>query len=384
MSSSNPSNKGATERARQYKRAQILFFIAGIAFSWITAAMFVFSGSSRKLAKDMSRSVQHERVAEGATAAGLLLISWIISLPLAYLRGYRLEHRYEMSNQSTGQWFGEQLKGLGLQLVLMVPIAQLMLGVIRQRPRDWWAALSAMAIPFTVILSHLAPILILPLFNTYQPLRDRELAERLKALAARSGIHVAEILEMDMSRQTRAANAFVAGIGSSKRIVLADTLLEELTHDEIETVVAHEIAHQANRDIWRFLAAGTIKTTLIAWATYRAFDLVQARTERRTGIRGAGYVEALPLLSLIGSVIGVASLPIDNAYSRSRERKADEFALQLTGKPDAFKSALEKISTNNLVDPDPSRLEEILLHSHPSMSDRGAACDRFAERQTTN
>ncbi|MEX2425653.1 MAG: hypothetical protein WD401_02720, partial [Thermomicrobiaceae bacterium] len=184
-------------RAKSYKRARLAFFVAGIIFSWITGAAFLLTGKSRDLAKSAGRISRSDRVNESATILSITMLSWIISLPLAYLRGYRLEHQYEMSNQTRTTWFADQIKGLALQLTLLVPISQVMLWVIRKRPRDWWAVLSAMAIPFTVVLAHLAPVLIAPIFNTYQPLRDRELAERLKALSARSGIQVADIMEVD-------------------------------------------------------------------------------------------------------------------------------------------------------------------------------------------
>jgi STE24 endopeptidase len=372
-----------TERAKQYKRARIAYFVVGIIFSWITSALFVFSGSSRKIADASDKKIRRHTVSEGATVTLFILLSWVASFPLSYLRGHRLEHKYEMSNQSFFAWLGEQLKGLALQLVLMVPITQAMLAIIRRRPRDWWAVLSLLAIPFTVILAHLAPVLIMPLFNKYEPLRDEELADRLKRLADRSGIRVAEILEMDMSRQTKAANAFVAGIGSTKRIVLSDTLMNELAHDEIETIVAHEIAHQANHDIWRLLAIGTVTTAAIVWLTQRVFEMIHPPTKASTNIRGAGFVEALPLLGLVTSAVGMFAMPLQNAYSRYIERRADRFALELTNNPDAFASGLEKIADVSLADPDPPRIEQVLLHSHPSINDRLQSCRAFADERKT-
>jgi STE24 endopeptidase len=377
MSQETPTQSN-TDRAKQYKRARIAFFIAGILFSWIAAALFLATGSSRRISDRSRRAIPNHHASEGATIVSFVLLSWIASFPLSYLRGYRLEHQYEMSNQTFGAWLGEQLKGLAIQLALMVPITQVMLAVIRRRPRDWWAVLSAMAIPFTVVLAHLAPVLILPFFNTYQPLRDQMLAERLKAIAARSGIKVADILEMDMSRQTKAANAFVTGIGSTKRIVLADTMLEELTHDEIETIVAHEIAHQAHHDLWRLLAIGAATTAVVAWATQRVFESVNDRSKHITHVRGAGFAEALPLLSIVASVVGMFVMPLQNAYSRYIERKADAYALNLTENPDAFASGLNKIAEISLADPDPPRLEQVLLHSHPTIAERREACKRYA------
>ncbi len=379
--SQSDSSPGTAERARSYKKAKLTFFVIGIIFSWVTSVLFLRSGTSRAIADQTRQRVGHPNLSDGTTISLYMLLSWIASLPLAYLRGHILEHAYGMSNQSLLQWCGEQLKGLALQLGLLVPISQVMLAIIRRRPHDWWAVLSALAVPFSVILAQLAPVLILPLFNTYQPLRDQELADRLRRLGERSGIKVADIMEMDMSRQTNASNAFVTGIGRSKRIVLADTMLESLTHDEIETIVAHEIAHQANSDIWRFLALGTATAALSSLATQKIFEVVNPRTHKLTGIRGAGYVEALPLLALITSLLSMLSMPITNAYSRHRERIADRYALELSGNPHAFSSAFTKLSENNLIEEQSSRLETILLHSHPSIRERREACERYAAEQ---
>jgi STE24 endopeptidase len=383
MATEPATSSNTPERAKQYKRARIAFFVVGIIFSWVTSALFVFTGLSRRFADKSENRIRRQAISEGTTVTLFILFSWIISFPLSYLRGHRLEHQYEMSNQSFPAWLGEQLKGLALQLVLMVPITQGMLAVIRRRPRDWWAMLSLLAIPFTVILAHLAPVLIMPLFNKYEPLRDQELAERLKRLAERSGIRVAEILQMDMSRQTKAANAFVTGIGSTKRIVLSDTLMDELSYEEIETIVAHEIAHQANHDIWRLLTVGTVTTAGTAWLTQRLFEAIHPRTRQSTSIRDAGYVEALPLLGLLTSLVGMLAMPLQNAYSRHIERRADRFALELTNNPDAFASGLEKIADVSLADPDPPRIEQVLLHSHPTIKDRLESCREFvANRQS--
>jgi STE24 endopeptidase len=373
----NSTESQEYERAKEYSRWRITYFVIGIIYSWITSALFLFSGRSRDLARSGQRRAKNERAAEGLTVVAFVLLSWIVSLPLAYMRGFRLEHHYELSNHTRTSWLTDQLKGLGLQLVLMVPVTQVSLAIIRRRPRDWWAVLSAMAVPFTVLLVHLFPVLIAPIFNTYRPLRDEELGERLKALAAKSGIHVADIMEVDMSRQTKAPNAFFTGLGSSKRIVLSDTLLEEFTPDEIETIVAHEMGHQAHGDLWRLLALGTITTAGIALVTQRGFETLHPRTRSRTGIRGAGYVEAFPMLSLIGSFAGMLIMPLQNAYSRYIERQADAYALELTNNPRAFASALDRLREKALADPDPSRLEEILLHSHPTLRDRIESCHQY-------
>jgi STE24 endopeptidase len=366
-------------RSREYSRAKLALFIIGAAFSLITSIIFAFSGASSNVSRASIRRFRHAGVSETATIGGFLMLSWLASLPLSYIRGYWLEHRYELSNHTRASWLGDQLKALALELTLAVPIARGALAVIRRRPRDWWLVLSALAVPFTVILSQLAPVLIMPLFNTYRPLRDQDLAERIRALAARSGIEVAEVLEVDMSRQTKKANAFFTGLGRTKRIVLSDTLIEEFTPEQIETVVAHEIAHQAHGDIWRLIAVGSVTTTAVAFVTHRLVHAaLKTAAARRAGLNSPGDVASLPLLGAVGSVAGLLLMPLQNAHSRYIERRADTYALELTDNPESYAAALNKLGEMNLTEIDPPKLEQVLLHSHPSIKDRIDRCEEFA------
>jgi STE24 endopeptidase len=229
-------------------------------------------------------------------------------------------------------------------------------------------------IPFTIILSNLAPVLILPLFNKFEPIKDRALAERIKALAAAQGVTIADVLQMDMSKQTRKANAFFTGIGNTKRIVLGDTLLAEFTPDEIEVVLAHELGHQVHRDLWKLIGLGAATTALTAWAVDRLGPPLIERYGRRFGLdpaRGVGDVAALPLLSLLLNALSLLLLPIQNGISRNLiERPADRYALELTGKREAFVGAMEKLGRMNLADPQPPALVKYFLHSHPTLQER--------------
>lgn len=368
------ADDAARERAISYNRQREWLTVIGMAWGVVVNLVALTTGLSSWLRR-RSDAVAPARL--GATipyALASSLLSSLASLPLAYYSGWTVEQRYGLSNQTRRAWFGEQLKGEGLGLVLGLPLIQGVYAVIRRYPRTWWAILSSLTVPFTIILSNLAPILIMPLFNKYEPIRDRALAERIKALAAAQGVTISEVLQMDMSKQTKKANAMFTGIGNTKRIVLADTLLNEFTPEEVEVVLAHELGHQVHHDIWKLIGLGALTTALTAWSVDRLAAPLLERYGRRFGFdqsQGLADVAALPLLSLLLSAISLLLSPVQNAISRNLiERPADQYALDLTRNPDAFVGAMEKLGRLNLADPRPPRLVKWLLYSHPPLQER--------------
>ncbi|MBV9279677.1 MAG: M48 family metallopeptidase [Chloroflexi bacterium] len=307
-------------------------------------------------------------------ALATIALSSLASFPLSYYRGFVLEHRYGLSNQSFGQWLVEQAKGLGVSLALGLPLIQGAYWVIRRYPRRWWAVLCALTIPVTVLLANLAPVLLMPLFNKFTPLKDRKLADRIKRLAADQGVHVSEVMQMDMSKQTRKANAFFTGVGNTKRIVLGDTLLDEFTADEVEVVLAHELGHQVHRDLWKLIGLQTPVTLGTFYAAHRLLGPALRHFGPRWGLdveRGAADVATMPLLTLLGGLASLGFAPLLNAISRRWvEHRADRYALDLTGKNKAFVGAMKKLGRMNLADPTPPALVKYLLYSHPPLGER--------------
>lgn len=362
------------ERALRYNRTRERLVLAGIAWSAATCALALATGLSARLRDRAARIAPRRLGAPMPYALAATLLSTLASLPLTYYSGYVVEQRYGLSNQTRRAWFGEQLKGLGVSLALELPLAQGVYWIIGRYPRRWWAILSALTVPFTVLLTNLAPVLILPLFNKFEPLRDRALAERIKALAATQGVTVSDVLQMDMSKQTKKANAFFTGIGNTKRIVLGDTLLDEFTPDEIEVVLAHELGHQVHRDLWKLIGLGALTTVGTSYLVHRLAPPLIRRVGPRCGLdveRGVADVAALPLLALLLGTVSLALAPLQNAVSRNLiERSADRFALDLTGNNAAFVRAMEKLGRMNLADPDPPAIIKHLLYSHPPIKER--------------
>jgi STE24 endopeptidase len=249
--------------------------------------------------------------------------------------------------------------------------------VIRRRPRDWWLIIAGASVPLTVALGNLAPVLLMPLFNTFQPLRDESLADRVRALAARSGVRISDVFEMNMSRQSEKPNAMFTGLGNTKRIVLGDTLLAQFPEDEVEAVVAHELGHQVHGDIWRLIGFGAGAGFGLAWLLSRIAPLAIRRTREQTGVSEVADEASLPVLALLMTAMGLVLMPVQAAFSRALERRADRFAVELTRNGEAYARAMERLAAQALADPDPPRPVVVMLYSHPPIVERILAARHF-------
>jgi STE24 endopeptidase len=362
------------QRAVRYSRTKEWLVLIGMIWSALTSALALSTGFSSSLRRLAQRIAPARLGPVMPYTLVTVIFGWLISLPLSYFGGFVVEHRYQLSNQTRRAWLLEGLKGLGVSLVLGLPIAQGVYWTIGRYPRRWWAVLSGALVPFSVILSNLAPVLLMPLFNKFEPLRNRTLAKRITDLAAGEGVRVSEVLQMDMSKQTKKANAMFTGVGNTKRIILADTLLDEFTEDEVEVVLAHELGHQVHRDLWKLIGLQVPLTLLTFFAAHKVSRPIIDRYGKTWGLdveRGAADIAALPLLSLVGGTAGMVLGPVLNAVVRNWiEHPADVYALDLTHKRDAFIGAMEKLGKMNLSNPRPATLVKWLLYDHPPLQER--------------
>jgi STE24 endopeptidase len=364
-------------RQQKYSRTRERLALISTATSLAGGVLFVTTGMARALNDRLlrRRPTRAERIRYQTV---LSIGSWVSGLPLGFYSGYVIEKRFGLSNQTRGSWVADQLKAESMSLPVQIAVIEGMQWTMRRWPRHWWLIISGAAIPLTSLLMFLFPVLIAPRFNRYEPLRDPALSKRLSTLAESSGLQVAEIMQMDMSRRTSKANAFFAGIGKSKRIVVSDTMLDSFTHEEIETVVAHEAGHQVNRDIWRNIAAASLLTLAIAGATDAAGRRILTARPGLVGATDLGDPRSIAVIGISFGIAGTLLTPLQLAYSRWIERRTDLFALNLTGNGDAYASALEKLAEANLADPDPPRWVTVLLHSHPPIAERVAAARAYA------
>lgn len=365
-------------RAKRYRRIRLGLYAASTALGVARSLWLADQRRSRRLKDAVAEVVPDPRLAGPGYLAAMAGLSWAASLPLSYVGGHLVERHFDLTKQSTAGWLADAVKGLGLGLVLQVPLLTGTFVVIRRRPDDWWLVLSGIAVPLSVLAANLAPVLILPLFNTFEPIRDEALKQRIRDLAEKAGVEIADVYQMNMSKQSEKPNAFFTGLGSSKRIVLGDTLLDRFEPEEIDAVVAHELGHQVHGDLWRNIALGGVLGFATAYALHRMLPGVLRRTSHRTGVTSVGDEAALPVMSLVLTGLGLIAGPLSAAFSRAIERRTDQFALQLTGDGAAYESAMAKLAAQSLADPDPPALEVWLLHSHPPIADRIRAARTFA------
>lgn len=366
------------ERAKAYARISRRLMLASWVWSAIYAILWLVMGWAEGLKTLLTGFTGNQWLLLAAFAGVFAGISAIIEMPLSFYSGFVLPHRYEMSNQSVEDWIVDQVKGVLVGAPIGLVVLELIYLFLRSFPDTWWLWAAGFLLVFSVILGGLAPLLILPIFNKFVPLESEyaDLAERLIRLAARANTRVKGVYKFDMSRRTKAANAALTGIGGSRRIILGDTLLEEFETDEIEAVLAHELGHHVNKDIPMGILINAA-TTLIG--LFLASLGLQAGINL-FGFESASDVAALPLLILVLGAYGLLTMPLGNAWSRWRERKADCYALEATGSGEAYASAMTRLANQNLADADPEPWVEFMLHSHPSLGKRIKMAREFGEK----
>jgi len=367
-------------RARRYRRERLRWLLVHLVVGLAVSGLAIVLRLPAAVHEWMVRRLQGRPVADLVSIATYLTGGWLLGMPSRAWHDLVLERRYELSTQRAPAWLVDQLKALALRLPVETLLGFGIVAAVRRWPRRWWLALSLASAPLTVLFSFLFPVVIAPRFNRYRPLTDQALAERLREQAAAAGIEVSAILVTDLSRRTRKANAFVTGLGRTRRIVLGDTLLASFPPDEVAVVLAHELAHQAHRDLWRLILASMVQVTLTAWLVQRAAERIARRFGRRLGAEPLDQPAALPLLAWLATLAGLTLMPAANAFSRHLERRADRFVLELTGDASAFVRAMARLAVQNLSDPAPPRLERWLLASHPAFTERIAAAERLAQK----
>ena len=364
----------ATLYHRLQRRAALGATVLGVLFLILISV----TGAAATLSAVLHASLGPSRVLVAAAFAGVLLLAHeLLTLPLAYYRGVTLERRYGLSSETRAHWWLTHLKALVVGGVLMVAAAVVLSVLLAWSPDRWWLLASVLFAAVLVALAWAAPIWLLPIFYDFRPLDRPALTSRLVDLARRANTPVSGVFEWRLGDRTRKANAALVGIGETRRILLSDTLLETHSDDEIEVILAHELAHQVHGDLWTTLVLQVGITAAALYAAARALSVLHGSlgiSEMPT------EVEQLPVLALVSGTVTLVLTPVANALSRAHERRADRFAIERTGNAAAFMSAIKRLSSQNLAEDTPPAWVETLLHSHPSTARRLEAARRFAER----
>jgi len=356
------------KQAKQYARIRRRLWLVDNAFSVTYAFAWLFLGWAISLREWLNGFTSNEWILVPLFVAIFGGIYFLVNIPLNYYSGFILPHRFGQSNQTLNDWIVDQLKRMAIGVPLSLILLELLYLALRATGDFWWLWAAAGMLIFSVLLSNLAPILIMPLFNKFVPLGEehKELAERLLALAEHANTKVRGVFKFDMSKRTKSANAALTGIGNTRRIVLGDTLINEFSTDEIETVLAHELGHHVHRDIPLLITMGAVGTTLGLFLASLGLNWAI----RYFGFNGVADVAAFPALGIILGAFGLITMPVENAVSRWREGMADDYALQATGKKEAFASAFTRLANQNLGEVDPEKWVVFLFYSHPPLGER--------------
>lgn len=366
---------GRREEAKAYQRSRIILRLSGLCDAALILAILQFTGLSSRL---------------GAAALGLcggsfypaLCVYFLVfsaactvfMLPLSFYGGFLLEHRFGLSNQSFSRWLSEEIKKTVLSFPFSLALVVAYYAIGRTAGAWWWVGAAGVAASFSVVFTMVFPFIVLPLFYRCVPLADGNLKGRVLALAGKFGIPVSGVFLIDFSKNTRKANAAVIGCGRTRRVILTDTLVNDFPPDEVEVVIAHEMAHYAYGHIWKLLTVHCLSTFVFFWCLGRLLPALALVC----GAAGPFDPAILPAAALFLGLFEFAVAPARHAFSRALEREADLGSIEATGKREAFISLMRRLADKNLSDENPHTLIEILFYDHPPIGKRIRMAEQYA------
>ncbi len=361
--------------ARRYNRIKRWLGFADLALGFVFLLVLLVTGWSSQL-RDFAYSGAHQNysVAVLLYVLFLLLIGKALGFALEYY-GFRLEHNYHLSDQKLRSWLWDETKTFLLSWVLGTIVVELIYWTIRLSPQNWWLIAWVVFLALFVLMAQIAPVVLFPIFYKFSPLDNEDLKNRLVKLGERAGTRVRGVYEWKLSEKTKKANAALTGLGATRRIILADTLLQNYSADEIEAVLAHELGHHVHRHILKSILVQAAVTFAGFWL---GSEVLHYAVDHERWFEALSDFANLPLLVLVSTALSVLLMPVLNAYSRFNERQADRYCFQSIRSVDPFVSAMNKLAEQNLAERTPSKWVERLFHSHPSISNRVAAARAWA------
>ncbi len=355
----------------QYSTLRLVWEVVAEVFGWIVMLVVAFTGLSALLWKLASRITRRRAIHFIVYLFLFFLLVGIISFPITYYQNFVIEHQFGFSNQTFGQWLGDQLKEFPVMLIAMTIMFGFFYFLIRRYPRRWWLWFSAGSVPFVVAVLVIVPVVVSPMFNDFQPLKDKQLETQILNLASRAGIEGSRVFEVDASRQSTHLNAYVTGLFGTKRIVLYDTIIKAFTADELLFVMGHEMGHYVKHHIWIIVGMIVVLILISTWLMALILPKVIARYGRRLGFAEMGSYASLPLVLLAFGLVMFIVQPATNGLSRYFEDQCDIYGMKMTGyNSTAAATAFEKMAAYNLSNPNPSPLVEFWFYDHPALQKR--------------
>ncbi|MGA3210036.1 MAG: M48 family metallopeptidase [Terriglobales bacterium] len=368
-----------TPEVRSYNRIRRWLGIYEFLLSLLGLIVLLATGWTRSL-RDTAYflAAQNYAVAVFYYVVILASLSKLLGIGIDYC-SFRLEHRFRLSNQKFSSWLWDEAKSWLLTVVLGAIVVELLYFIIRAMPQYWWVIAWAAFLLLFVFFAQIAPVALFPLFYKFRPLEREDLKARLTRLGERAGARVRGVYEWKLSEKTKKANAALTGLGKTRRIILADTLLDNYSDDEIEAVLAHELGHHVQNHILKSIGIEALITFVGFWT---ATQVIHLAVRQHWFINDADFAD-LPLLMLVSTIVGFLLIPALNAWSRHNERQADLYALQLIPCVTPFIDAMNKLAEQNLAERTPSRWVKWFFHSHPPVSKRIAAAEAWRRRQAS-
>ncbi|MCD4779865.1 MAG: M48 family metallopeptidase [Candidatus Omnitrophica bacterium] len=363
------------DQSKRYHQLKNRLYFFSLFIDVLVLLFIFFSGYSQNIKLWAQRLSGMPVIFNGLYLIVFSLLMSVVHFPMSVFSGFYWEHRFQLSNQSFTQWFWDDLKKTLLGLALVLVMIEFVYFFLAQFPDSWWLWAGAFWLFISFVIVKITPHFIIPLFYKYKNIEDEELRQRIFILFKNCQVSLNDIYAIDMSSKTKAANAFLCGMGRTRRVVLSDTLISNFSIDEIESVVAHELGHYKHHDILRLLAVNTVVIFSLFYMMYRLFDSAVPYF----GLTGIDDISFFPVFILTFILVSFLITPALNAFSRLLERDADLYGLQNTTNKGSFVSMMNKLGEMNLAEKNPSPMVEMFFYDHPPVGKRIAFAQQYVE-----
>ena len=358
-----------TERSRSAKSYSSLKYalsILEIFYQFILLLVFLGSGLSKVLAVGLLKFTTNNYFVVPLYILIVSVVYYLLDFPINFYHSHILEHRFGLSEQKVKDWLKDQIKAGIISYILSLILVAMFYYILKRFLHSWWLAISLFWIFFSLILARLTPIVLIPLFFKYKKLSDGALKARIMELADKMKVKILDCFEIDLSRKTLKANAAFVGWGATRRVILADTLKDKYSYDEIEVILAHEFAHYRLRHLVKLILVNSVVIMLSFYLVFRTSFYALGLF----GLSSLSDIASLPLIFIYFVLFGIVTQPFENYVSRRLERNADKLALSVTGLKEAFISMMSKLSLQNLSDRNPHPLIKFFFFDHPPIDER--------------
>jgi len=352
--------------SKKYSQTKYTLSLVETGYLILILVLFTSLGWSGIFASQVAKFTPHTVLIIPAYLLATYILYYLLNFPLDFYHSFVLEHKFNLSRQKPSDWFKDQLKSGIIFYVILLILFEAFYYILKISPDKWWLVISLFWIFFNLILARLVPIIIIPLFFKYKKLTDEALRERIISLAEKVKIKLLDVFEIDFSKKTLKANAAFVGWGKTKRVILADTLKDKYTHDEISAILAHEFAHYKLKHLLKLILVNSLVTILAFYLIFKTSNTVLALF----GLASLSDIAAFPIICLYFVLFGIITQPIQNFLSRIMERNADKMALEVTANKEAFISMMEKLASQNLADRSPHPIIKFFFFDHPPIDER--------------